>query len=128
MGKFVRGQAKPANSGRKVGGRNRVNLAFRDATMRVYSEIGGDKTYADWAEDNQTEYYKIAARLIPLEMNVLPQADPDAMDLDELARRVAFALRAADAEDAVPSDELALLTDESVPAENAMESEDAATS
>jgi len=36
--------------------------------MRAFDGIGGQKTFNKWAKDNQTEFYKIAARLIPTEV------------------------------------------------------------
>ena len=36
----------------------------------VYDDIGGHPAFAAWARENPTEFYKIAARLIPSEVNV----------------------------------------------------------
>jgi len=55
--------------GRPKGSRNKVTLAFKEATLRVFGAVGGEKAYADWAKKNRTEYYKICARLIPLEVS-----------------------------------------------------------
>lgn len=54
--------------GRQKGTPNRITKAFREAVQTVYSRIGGDKAFATWAQDNPTEFYRIAARLIPQEM------------------------------------------------------------
>ena len=60
-------------NGYKTGGRskgtpNKITRAFREAVQTVYTRIGGDKAFATWAQDNPTEFYRIAARLIPQEM------------------------------------------------------------
>lgn len=55
--------------GRRRGTPNRITRAFRDAVQTVYHDIGGDKGFSDWAQENRTEFYKIAARLIPQEMH-----------------------------------------------------------
>jgi hypothetical protein len=34
----------------------------------AFEGIGGDATFQKWARKNQTEFYKIAARLIPSEV------------------------------------------------------------
>lgn len=54
--------------GRAKGTPNRITAKFKEAVQNVYGDIGGDAAFAEWAKDNQTEFYKIAARLIPQEM------------------------------------------------------------
>ena len=61
--------------GEKTGGRtkgtpNRITAAFKDAVRTVYEDIGGHKSFAAWAKDNPGEFYRIAARLIPTEVNM----------------------------------------------------------
>lgn len=60
--------------GRKTGGRvkgtpNKLTTAFKTAVLTVYQGIGGDDAFTAWAQENQTEFYKIAARLIPTEVS-----------------------------------------------------------
>ncbi len=64
--------------GRKTGGRtvgtpNKLTASFKTAVMLAFEGIGGDQTFQKWAKDNQTEFYKIAARMIPTEV----AGDPD---------------------------------------------------
>jgi hypothetical protein len=54
--------------GRQAGTPNKVTTAFKDAVRFVYDDIGGNAAFASWAKENQTEFYKIAARLIPTEI------------------------------------------------------------
>ncbi len=68
-GRFAPGKAKTA--GRQKGTPNKLTRAFRDAVQTVYGAIGGDAAFARWAKKNPTEYYKIAARLIPSEVQQL---------------------------------------------------------
>lgn len=56
------------SGGRKKGTPNRLTAAFKDAVRTVYHEIGGDAAFAGWARENQGDFYKIAARLIPTEL------------------------------------------------------------
>lgn len=56
--------------GRRAGVPNRVTAAFKDAVRIVYEDIGGHAAFAAWARENPSEFYKIAARLIPTEVNV----------------------------------------------------------
>lgn len=60
-------------TGHKTGGRqkgtpNNITRAFREAVQIAYDAIGGDEAFATWARENPTEFYRIAARLIPQEM------------------------------------------------------------
>lgn len=57
----------PPGPGRPKGSKNRVNLAFRDAIVEAFEELGGVQTLVKWGKKNPTEFYKIAARLIPIE-------------------------------------------------------------
>ena len=63
---FVPGRTK--TGGRQVGAPNRLTTACREAVQHVYDDIGGHEAFSKWARENQTEFYRIAARLIPTEM------------------------------------------------------------
>jgi hypothetical protein len=63
---FEKGMAKLG--GRQRGTPNRVTGAFREAVLLAYENIGGHEAFSKWAADNQTEFYRIAARLIPTEI------------------------------------------------------------
>lgn len=73
---FTRG-----NPGRPRGSRNKVNAAFRLSVITVYHAIGGDSAFAEWGRENRTEFYKIAARLIPQELALTTDVAPLVIDL-----------------------------------------------
>lgn len=54
--------------GRQAGTPNKVTAAFKDAVRLTYDRIGGHEAFAAWARENPTEFYRIAARLIPTEI------------------------------------------------------------
>ncbi len=58
--------------GRPRGTPNRITGAFREAVQTVYDDIGGDQAFAAWARKNPSEFYRIAARLIPVQV---PESD-----------------------------------------------------
>ncbi len=58
----MRGQK---TGGRQVGTPNKVTTIFKDAVRTVYENIGGHTAFAAWAKEHPTDFYKIAARLIP---------------------------------------------------------------
>jgi hypothetical protein len=59
---------KPKTGGRQLGTPNRLTGAFREAVQVVYDRLGGHDAFLQWARENPTEYYRIAARLIPVEL------------------------------------------------------------
>lgn len=59
---------KPKTGGRQSGTPNRLTGAFREAVLNVYNNLGGHAAFLAWARENPTEYYRIAARLIPVEL------------------------------------------------------------
>ena len=61
-------QGKPKTGGRLPGVSNRFTGAFREAVQIVYTHLGGHTAFLEWARENRTEYYRIASRLIPGEM------------------------------------------------------------
>lgn len=54
--------------GRKKGTPNKLSLSVKESVMQTFVALGGDKGMADWAKDNQTEFYKIFAKLLPTEV------------------------------------------------------------
>jgi hypothetical protein len=59
---------KPKTGGRAPGTPNRLTGAFREAILRAFNGLGGHAAFLTWARENQTEFYKICARLIPGEL------------------------------------------------------------
>lgn len=60
---------KSKTGGRQFGAPNRLTGAFREAVPYVYNGLGGHQAFLEWAQENPTEYYRIAARLIPIELH-----------------------------------------------------------
>lgn len=56
--------------GRQKGSLNKITAAFKDAVRTVYEDIGGHAAFATWAREHPTEFYRIAARLIPTEVSM----------------------------------------------------------
>lgn len=70
---FERG--KPKTGGRLPGVSNKFTGAFKEAVQIVYQRLGGHAAFLEWARENRTEYYRIAARLIPGEAREGPEAE-----------------------------------------------------
>lgn len=54
--------------GRKPGSLNKTTKAFKEAVLDAFNQIGGTEALVLWGMENQTEFYKIASRLIPHEV------------------------------------------------------------
>jgi hypothetical protein len=63
---FQKGMVKIA--GRTKGTPNQLTANFRQAVLLAYDTIGGHAAFSQWAVENRTEFYRIAARLIPVEI------------------------------------------------------------
>ena len=63
---FTKGIAKI--SGQRRGTPNRLTTNFREAVLLAYENISGHEAFSKWAAENRTDFYKIAARLIPTEV------------------------------------------------------------
>ncbi len=69
------------NPGKPRGAKNKINAAFRLSVLKTYHAIGGDLAFAEWAQLNQGDFYRIAARLIPQELAVTSDVAPLVIDL-----------------------------------------------
>jgi len=56
-----------AGKGRKAGVPNKVTASAREAFALAFDESGGFAELTAWAKVNRTEFYKLYARLIPVE-------------------------------------------------------------
>jgi hypothetical protein len=54
--------------GRKKGTQNRHTIVVKDAVLETLANLGGAEGMTRWARRNRTQFYRIAARLIPQEM------------------------------------------------------------
>lgn len=66
--------------GRRKGTPNKISGTVRDNVIEVFDRIGGVNSMALWAQENQTDFYRLYARLIPTEIH----ADVGAVSLIEL--------------------------------------------
>lgn len=55
--------------GRQKGAVNLVGATAKENMLAVFTRLGGTHAMAEWARENQTEFYKIYGRLIPLEQH-----------------------------------------------------------
>ena len=66
IGRFVEGSSGNP-SGRPVGSKNQFTT-LKSAFIEAFEEIGGVDNLVEWARANQTEFYRMVARLMPREV------------------------------------------------------------
>lgn len=54
--------------GRPKGRQNKQTVAVKQCLINAFEQIGGWQNLAAWAAENQTEFYKLWARMIPHEV------------------------------------------------------------
>jgi hypothetical protein len=63
---FIKG-----NKGKPKGAQNKLTKSVKEAFEIAFSELQGDSeaNLTNWAKENPTEFYKLAAKLIPTSVN-----------------------------------------------------------
>lgn len=79
------------NGGRKKGTPNKFTASAKEAIQLAFEGIGGVPALIEWAEKNRGDFYKLYARLIPLDVRV-QEPEGHHLTIMEDARRVAFIL------------------------------------
>jgi len=62
---------KKTGGGSRKGSPNKLTKSVKEAFEIAFNELQGDKNanLATWAKENTTEFYKLAAKLIPTSVN-----------------------------------------------------------
>jgi hypothetical protein len=74
---------QPVPNGRPKGCQNKLTRLAKDNIAKVFDQIGGTDKMAEWALKNQTEFYRIYARLIPVALVGDSAEPPIALDISE---------------------------------------------
>lgn len=52
---------------RTVGAKNKISGQAKENIQAVFVRLGSTAAMAEWAKENKSEFYKIYARLLPIE-------------------------------------------------------------
>jgi tRNA(Ile2) C34 agmatinyltransferase TiaS len=67
--KAVKGRFKKGEGGRPVGAKNVINKTVKETVLDVFNRLqSGPNSLEAWAQEEPTEFYKIASKLIPTEV------------------------------------------------------------
>ncbi len=61
-------KAKPKRVGRAKGVPNKLSSTAKENIIAVFTRLNGTAGMARWAKKHQTDFYRIYARLLPVEM------------------------------------------------------------
>lgn len=73
---FQKGQ--PKIGGRTLGTQNKLTQSVKEAFGEAFEKLGGADALVKWAKINQTDFYKLASKLIPADINMAVQQVPEA--------------------------------------------------
>lgn len=59
---------KRNGAGRPAGVPNKLSAAVKDNIIEVFERIGGVESMAVWATENQTQFFNLYAKLLPLQV------------------------------------------------------------
>lgn len=64
----IKGQTNNPN-GRPKGVPNKFTSSVKEAFAEAFGTLGGAPALAKWGKENPTDFYKLASKLIPAEVN-----------------------------------------------------------
>lgn len=73
---FQRGQ--PKIGGRVAGTPNKLTQTVKESFGEAFEKLGGAEALVKWAQRNPTEFYKLASKLIPTDVNMAVKEVPQA--------------------------------------------------
>ena len=57
-----------AGRGRKKGSQNKVTKEVKEVIGQCFDKIGGLESFAAWARNNRTDFYKLYSKLLPIQL------------------------------------------------------------
>lgn len=82
-----RKKGTPKTGGRKKGTPNKITLTIKDAVLQTFQQLGEVTHMVEWAREHPSDFYRIAAKLIPqqIQADVTHKQEADELSSDELA-------------------------------------------
>jgi len=70
---------------RTPGAKNKAGKTAKDNVLAVFTRLGGTAAMAKWAKDNQTDFYRLYAKLIPQQIELDVDIKPKDVTANPLA-------------------------------------------
>ena len=64
------GPGMPKTGGRKKGSQNKATVEVKEALIKAFNDLGGVASLVEWGSENQTEFYKLWSKLIPVQQGL----------------------------------------------------------
>ena len=77
--------------GRQKGTPNKATASIKAAFVEAFDNLGGATALANWARENPTEFYRLASKLIPTEVNAKVEHDLTQLTDEQLDAKLAAA-------------------------------------
>ena len=71
-------KGKPKTGGRKPGVVNKATASVKEAFAEAFDKLGGAEALVAWGRENPTDFYKLASKLIPTDVNMALVEHPEA--------------------------------------------------
>jgi len=91
--------------GRPKGIPNKTTMAAKEAFRFAFDTMGGAENLAKWGKKNQTEFYKLYGRMIPVDMNHSGNIN---VSVPEVSRLIAEVFGGGSIPDASVSDQMGI--------------------
>lgn len=62
------GGVRGRSGGRPTGSKNKIGREVKEVIAQCFVDIGGAKEFARWARDHRADFYKLYAKLLPIQL------------------------------------------------------------
>lgn len=67
---MAKAKGSPKTGGRQKGTPNKITMSVKDNVIATFERLGGIDGLVAWGEENRTEFYRLYAKLLPVETQV----------------------------------------------------------
>lgn len=86
---MARPKGQPKLGGRTKGVPNKVSRTAKENVIAVFTRLGGTHAMAEWAKKNETDFYRLYAKLLPIEATVSgPNGGPMLVAVDSTDQKI----------------------------------------
>lgn len=68
--RYKKGKKRPSKAGRPKGTPNKITTNVKRAFEEAFEKKGGVPSFIRWAKENETEFYRLYAKLLPKDLKL----------------------------------------------------------